>query len=681
MLARLRSVSLRLRSRSRRDLFAAALVVLCAAAGLTALGWFARYALAVHRLARGVGDTVFLSADGQPWFRLDDHRRDVPLAQMAPVLRDAVVAVEDHRFRRHPGLDPIAFARAVWRNARAGRMVEGGSTLTQQLARSLFLSNRRTVGRKAKEAVLALMLESELSKDQILELYMNRAYLGSGRYGFEAMSQAVFAKPAASVTLAEAALLAGLLKSPTALSPWSNFSAARARSFVVLDRLQAEGYVTPRAAALAHLARLRLAPPPASVSPRGGYAKEFLRAEFRRQFGDDAPPDWQVETTFVPALQDAAERALADGLRRLGRRDLQAALVALDPQTGDVLAIVGGRDVNRFPFNRASQALRQPGSAFKPIVYAAALEHGLTPVSMLGGLRDIAIPGEPGEEEWTPGGEHAEAAELTAREGFIQSNNAAAVVVQQRAGTGAVLRLADRLGVRDQPDVPSLALGTGLTSPLLLSAAYAAFANGGLSVRPRGIVRIVDGDGAETYARAPVRERALSEETAYQMVSLLRDAVARGTGTPALRFALGPVGGKTGTTNDFKDAWFVGFSSSLVAAVWVGYDQPATIAERAYGARAALPIWADFMKRSARIRPFKAFAPPPPGLVPAELCSVTYRRPVNGCPTYVEYFKEGDERPTAMCQLHEGTFKQELQRAVVSALDKLRRRIFKWFRE
>lgn len=669
------------RPRSLQDFAATALIGGTAIVGLVVLVWIFRYSIAIHRVGRGVGDTVFLGADGKPWFRLDDHRRDVPIDKIAPVLRQAVIAVEDHRFYRHVGIDPIALARAVYRNVRAGRALQGGSTLTQQLARSLFLSNRRTVGRKAKEAVLALMLEQQLSKDQILELYLNRAYLGSGRYGVEAMSQAVFAKPASSVTLAEAALLAGLLKSPTALSPWSNFKAARARSFVVLSRLEQEGYVTPRAASLAKQARLRLAPPPASVDPRGGYAKEFLRAEFRKQFGDDVPPDWQVQTTFVPALQEAAERAVAAGLSRLGQRDLQAALVALDPDTGDVLAIVGGRDVNRFPFNRASQALRQPGSAFKPVVYAAALENGLSPITVLGGLRQVVIQGERGEEEWSPGdGTHGDRDELTAREALIESNNAAAVVVQQRVGTDAVRRLADRLGVEDQPDVPSLALGTGLTSPLALVAAYASFPNGGFAVRPRSIVRVVDGGREPTFASAVDRRRAVSEESAFQMVSVLQDAVIRGTGAPARQWGLGPVGGKTGTTNDFKDAWFVGFSSSMVAAVWVGFDQPATISSRAYGARTALPIWADFMKRASRLRPARPFTAPTT-LIPVELCQISYLRPVQHCPTYVEYLKESDDRPSRLCNLHEGNLKQEMKRAVEGLLDKLKRRVSKWLKE
>lgn len=647
-------------------------------AGITVLVWTTRYGLAIHRLNRGVGDTLFLSADGKPWFRLDEHRRDVPIAKIAPILRHAVVAVEDHRFHKHAGVDPLAVGRAVYRNLRAGRMVEGGSTITQQLARSLFLTNRRTWGRKAKEAVLAVMLEQQLTKAQILELYLNRAYLGSGRYGVEAMSQAVFDKPASRVTLAEAALLAGLLKAPSALSPWSNFEAARRRSLVVLSRLEQEGYVTARAASLARAARLRLAPPPGSVEPRAGYPKEFLRAAFRKEFGNEAPPDWRVHTTFLPALQDAAERAVNDGLRRLGRSHLQAALVALDPKTGDLLALVGGRDVNRFPFNRASQALRQPGSAFKPLVYAAALERGMSPLTVLDGLRRVAFQDEAGEEEWSPGGDGQRDDSMTFRQALLESNNAAAVLVQQRAGTGSVRRLADRLGVENQPDVPSLALGTGLTSPLALAAAYAAFPNGGFAVKPRAIVRVLDDDRELAFSQAVSRKRALSEETAFQMVSILRDVVARGTGSPARQWALGPsIGGKTGTTNDFKDAWFVGFSPGVVAAVWVGFDQPAKISDRGYGARVALPIWANFMKVAVRLRPAKAPAPPPT-LVSVELCQVSYFRPVDHCPTYVEYLRESDSRPNRLCGLHEGTLKEELKRAVQGLLDKLRRRVFKW---
>jgi penicillin-binding protein 1A len=352
--------------------------LLLAAALVAALGlyWIGHRAWAIHRLERGVGDTVFLDAAGLPWFRLDESRQEVPLARIAPRLQEAVVAVEDHRFRQHAGIDPIALGRAVMRDLRAGEVREGGSTITQQLARTLFLSNRRTAGRKLKEALLAVLLEAQLSKDQILELYLNRVYMGSGLYGVEAMAQAVFGKPVARLSLAESAFLAGLIRAPGTLSPWKNLDGAVERSRVVLRRMREEGYVTEAEEAAARAARLRPGPPPRVAAARGGYAKRWLREQFLERFGGDHPPDWQVSTTFDRKLQDAAERAVQGGLRALGIEGLQAALVAMDPDTGDVLALVGGRDAVEFPFDRATKARRQPGSAFKPIVYAAALTRG-----------------------------------------------------------------------------------------------------------------------------------------------------------------------------------------------------------------------------------------------------------------------------------------------------------------
>jgi penicillin-binding protein 1A len=617
-----------------------------------------------------VGDTVFLSADGKPWFHLDEHRREVPLDRIAPHLRDAVIAIEDHRFRRHPGVDPLALGRALAHNLREGAVVEGGSTITQQLARTLFLTSSRTYGRKLKEAVLAVMLERQLSKDQVLELYLNRVYIGAGRYGVEAMSRAAFGKPAADLRLAEAALLAGLLRAPSALSPWSNYDGARQRSHVVLRRMREEGLIGEEEEAAARRARPRVGREPGEAMARGGYAKEYLRKLFRDRFGDDNPPDWRVRTTFVPAAQDAAERAVADGLRRLGRPGLQAALVALDPRTGDVLALVGGRDARTAPFNRAWRSRRQPGSAFKPFVYAAALERGLTPVTVLENLRGISVP-VPGPQEWAPTNGGRSPDTQTLREALLESNNQAAVALLQRVGTGPVRSLARDLGMRDVPDVPSLALGTGLVSPLQMAAAYAAFPNGGFAVSPRALVQALDADGVVALAEPVRRRRALSEESAFQTLSMLIDVVDWGTGSAArglgVRF---PVGGKTGTTDDFKDAWFVGFSSELVAAVWVGFDKPATIRRDGYGARVALPIWADFMRRTARLRPPERFEIPP-GIAEKELCRVSYLRPVDGCPTYMEFFKEGDDEPGRLCPVHRGDLKHRVERAVRGLLERL----------
>lgn len=662
-----------LRSRRLWKRIGATVVAAAVIGAAASVWWLSRYALAVHRLTRGVGDTMFYGADGHPWFRLDEQRRDVELAQIAPDFQHAVVAIEDRRFYRHPGIDPIGLARAVYHDVREGAAVAGGSTLTQQLARTLFFSNVRSYGRKAKEAAIALLIEVQLTKDQILELYLNRVYLSAGVYGVETMSQHVFREPARSLTLAESTFIAGLLRAPSALSPWSNYEGALERSHVVLAAMREQGFITPQQEAAARAVRPQVQPYRQPTDTRAGWAKEFLRQEFRTRFGGDHPPDWQVHTTFRPDLQEAAERAVSAGLQRLSRRGLEAALVAVDPSSGDILAMVGGASYARSTFNRATRSRLQPGSAFKPLVYAAALEHGYSPVSVLSNLGSVSAPGDP---EWNPRNAEGEQADtLTLRAALAESNNAAAVDLQRKVGSRAVLRLASDAGLNGLPDVPSLALGTGLVSPLDLTAAYTMFPGGGQIARPRGIVSVLDADGAEVFAHPAERQRIISEQSAFQMVTMLRDVIDRGTGSPAHALGVGgPIGGKTGTTDGYRDAWFVGFSSSVVVGVWVGFDEPASIGREAYGARIALPIWADFMKRAAAARPAAEFAVPD-GLDAIELCNVSYLRPVEDCPVYTEYFKEGDAVPTELCPIHRGTLKRRAARAVENFLHSLGRTI------
>src|SRR5262245_22040657 len=644
-----------------------------------ATSWSVRHAWAIYKLNRGVGDTTFYDAAGRPWFRLDEQRHDVPLDEMSPYVRDAVIAIEDHRFYMHPGIDPIGTSRALVHNLRTGSDLQGGSSITQQLARTLFLSNTRTPVRKLKEAALAMLLEIFLSKREILELYLNRVYITSGIYGVEAMSEKMLGKPASRVTLGEAALIAGIIRGPVAYSPWTNLDAARQRSAVVLRRMREEGKITAEQERVAQAEQIRIGRQPAVSGARHGYAKEMLRQQFRDVFGGDHPPDWKVRTTFLPEIQDAAEAAVRDGLKRLNIRGLQAALVALDPKNGNVLAIVGGSDFAVTPFNRAIRSRRQPGSAFKPFVYAVALENGMSPVSTIGGLQQLAIRAPEGV--WIPRDQHDSGQDsMTLREALIESNNAAAVRLQQQVGSSRVLHLVGDLGVREQPDVPSLALGSGLVTPLDLTAAYAVFPAHGMRVRPRTIVSVEDADGDVVHSVDVETTRVLSEDSAFQMVTLLQDVVARGTGSAARAYGVrGEVGGKTGTTNESRDAWFVGFSSAVVAGVWVGFDQPQTIREGGSGAALALPIWSDFMRRtSARLRssPFAA----PADLHPHELCRLSYQRPLDGCPTYVEYFKEGDSVPSRLCPLHEGSLKQEIKRATQGLVGAIGRKILEIFK-
>jgi 1A family penicillin-binding protein len=651
-----------LRPRRLSEWIALGLIAALVIGGVASAVWLSRYAVAVHRLTRGIGDTVFYSADGKPWFRLDEQRHDVSLSAISPDLQRAIVAVEDRRFYHHPGIDPIGVVRAVVRDVQHGGRVEGGSTLTQQLARTLFLSNVRTYGRKAKEAAIALLIEAQLTKPQILELYLNRVYLSAGVYGVETMSEHLYHKPARAVTLPEAALVAGLIRAPATLSPWSNYEGALERSHLVLSTMRDQGLITAAQERAARAVRPAIQPYRLPNDTRAAWAKDYLRQQFRNEFGGDHPPDWQVHTTFVPGVQDAAERAVDVGLDRLHRPNLQAALVALDPLTGDVLAIVGGENYRSSTYNRAVRSRRQPGSAFKPFVYAAALEHGFSPVSVLTNLKNITAPDNP---EWNPTSAHGEQPDqMTLRAALLESNNAAAAGLQQVVGSRVVLELASTAGMDNLPDVPSLSLGTGLVSPLDLAVAYTIFPGGGRASRPRGIVSVYDAAGTEVLDRPVERTPVIPPPVAFQMTSMLRDVVERGTGTAARTMGVrGPIAGKTGTTDDYRDAWFVGFSTKVVVAVWVGFDQPAPIGNEAYGARVALPIWAEFMKRSARLLPPGEFA------IPEEvhgepLCSVSYMRPVDGCPIYTEYFKDGDKIPTGLCTIHRGTFKERVARSV-----------------
>ncbi|MHB8836539.1 MAG: transglycosylase domain-containing protein [Candidatus Methylomirabilia bacterium] len=657
----------RLAAGVRRALLFAGLLAAIAVAGFGGR-WVFSHATAIRRLASGPSDTVFLDAEGNGWFPLDPRRREIALGRVAPSLRAAVVAIEDHRFFSHHGIDPLAVARALARNLRAGGVTEGASTITQQLARTLFLSRERSLGRKAREAALALLLETMLSKERILELYLNHVPLG-GVYGVETFAREFFGKSAADITLAEAALVAGVIRAPSALSPRFHFDEAVSRSRVVLSRMRATGSITAAQERAALGQRVRVAPAPPADLTRSGYAQEYLRRVFRQRAGDEDPVGWRIRTSFQIALQRAAEEAVAGGLARLARPGLQAALVAIDPQTGDLLALVGGSDFRAFPFNRANLARRQTGSAFKPFVYAAGLARGGSPVTRVPG---IASPGF--AEALSGSGSRAApddpAAFLTWREALSVSDNEAAVAVLRSVGNPAVLDLALRVGLPAQPDVPSLALGTGQATPLELTVAYTPFANGGWAVDTRAIRAIEDQRGATVYEDAGARRRVLAPTVAFQALSMLRDVVTRGTGGAAQSLGF-PVAGKTGTTDDYRDAWFVGFSSRLVAGVWVGFDQPKPIGEGAFAAKVALPIWTAFMRRAAATLPPEDFAAPRE-LQAVELCSVSFETPLERCPTYTEYFKAGDVVPQRPCPIHGGSLRQLVGRAVVGFFERVR---------
>ena len=550
------------------------------------IAWYGADLPSTATLDRAVGGArvTVLAEGGADIADFGGLRADgVPLTQLPRTLIEAVIATEDRRFASHFGIDVIAIVRAAIVNAFSGRIRQGGSTITQQLAKNLFLSSERTLGRKVREALLALALERRLSKDEILELYLNRVYLGAGAWGVEAAARTYFAKSAREIDLAEAAMLAGLLKAPSRYAPSANPEGARARAGVVLSDMVEAGFITAAAAAEAG----RTPPPTVAARPSRGsrYFADWIVNRLPGYLGTGAG-DLRVATTLDRGLQRAAQKAVADGLAA-APGSVQGALVAMRPD-GAVLAMVGGRSYAHGPFNRAVNAFRQPGSAFKLFVYLAGLEAGLSPDEIIED-RPIEVDG------WQPrnysGGY---AGPVTVREAFARSINTVAVQVAERAGRRAVVEAAARLGVGGEiAPHPSIALGAVEVNLLELTAAYAAFANGGDAVLPYGIVEIRTDGGEIAYRRRGSGVgRALAARDIALMHDMLQAAVAEGTGRAAALDR--PAGGKTGTSQQNRDAWFIGFTADLVAGVWVGNDDASPM-PGITGGTVPARIWRAFM--------------------------------------------------------------------------------------
>ena len=537
-----------------------------------------------------------------------EHRMPVPLELMSEPLQQAVLAAEDRRFYEHNGVDLRRISAAMLANFRRGRIVQGASTITQQFVRANVLDRSRTYGRKIREAWLSHRLEEKFGKKAILQAYLNHVYFGEGYYGVQAASLGYFGKPASDISAVEGATLAALINRPSGWTIRKTPLRIRDRRDWVLREMRAAGYLdaatfgrsiaTPVAATLAS-EQLRAQADPISAST-GPYFASLVHEALFEQFGVDRAltGGLRVYTTLDAEVQKFAEDSVAKRLAELDKKarpksPLQAALVAIEPSTGYVRALVGGRNFSESPFNRATDAKRQPGSAFKPFVFAAALEAGFSPGTTIDGLDGYVASAQGG---YLPGGEH-EVDSTTLRAALVHSSNRAAVHLLQRVGLGATIDLANRVGLEEMPAVPSLALGTGEVSLLNLTSAYTAFANGGVLQPPVTILRIEDPDGRVLYRGQSVGRRVLSESTAYLMASMLADVVNHGTGYSARQsgFAL-PAGGKTGTTGDYADAWFVGFTPRLAAGVWVGFDQPQEIMRRGFASVVAVPAWAGFMK-------------------------------------------------------------------------------------
>ena len=521
---------------------------------------------------------------GEMWGEL------VPVEEMAPVLPQAVLAIEDRRFYTHGGIDAFGVIRAAWQNAVQGRVVAGGSTISQQVAKLVFLSPERTVRRKIQEAMLAFWLEREFTKEEILTIYLNRAYFGAGAYGVDAAARRYFGRSARDVDVAQAATIAGLLRAPSRYSPANDLALARRRAGVVVDAMVDADFLTEDqgAAAGAHVKALAVTP---RSGPAAGYFVDWVREQVPGYVGRDHGA-LRVFTTLDPARQRAAQAALAETLAAAGesRKIGQGALVALD-ESGAVRAMVGGRDHARSVFNRATQARRQPGSAFKTVVYLAGIEEGLRPDDRIEDA-PITVGG------WSPRNYDDEyRGPVTVREGFARSINTVAVRVGLKAGVTRIRETARRLGIESTlPADASIALGTGEITLLELTSAYVALANGGARVLPHGIAEIRNRSGDVLYSRTGSGAgRAADGAAVAAMRDLLGAAVADGTGRAArLPEGSGPAYGKTGTSQKFRDAWFVGWAEGLTTGVWLGNDDGSPMDEVTGGSYPA-KIWRRFM--------------------------------------------------------------------------------------
>jgi len=609
--------------------------------------------------------TIVYDRQNRPVFAFFiEQRVDVPLDRVSARMVDALLAVEDRRFYSHHGLDAARIVKAAWRNWRAGRILEGGSTLTQQLARFEQLTPERTLERKIHEMAIAVRLEERYSKQQILDAYLNAVYFGDGYYGVEAASRGYFGKPAASLEAHEAALLAALVRSPSAYSPRQFPDRARKRRNLVLRLMRETGRLSDPGYRAAIDAPLLPATPDAALSGSqacGKYYQEEVRRQLVARFGGKQVlrGGLRVYTGYDAEMQCAAEHAIDTRIAQLAKthssaRALQASLVALDPASGEVRALVGGRDFDATSYDRATQARRQPGSAFKPVIYAAALERGLAPASI---VRNLDEPIMTAKGPWLPGGEH-EASEYSLRTALKISSNRAAAQLLQQVGLYQATYTAERLGIESRlPSVPSLALGTGGVTLLELTSAYGVFANEGVAVSPHLITRVDDGNGVSIWNELPGRHQAVRPSTAFLMSSMLADVITSGTGTGARAagFKL-PAAGKTGTTDDYTDAWFVGYTPHLVTGVWFGLDKPAPIMNRGFAAVVAVPAWADFMTR-ATAHDGADWFPVPPDVEKVAICRSSGLLATDACRTWIDdevyedYFPI-DSAPTESCPIH-----------------------------
>ncbi len=626
------------------------------------------------------------AVDGRFIAELGLERRTVMALQEIPKhVQDAFLVVEDKRFYDHHGIDAIRVVGAVLRNVRAGGFAQGFSTITMQLARNIFpetLTREKTILRKLKEARVAVAIERRFSKARILELYLNQIYLGAGAYGVETAAQRYFGKSVRDVSIAEAAMLAALPKAPERYNPRRFVDRAIQRRNTVIELMRREQVITDVDANLAKAFPLELAAR-VEAGETAPYFVEWIRQQLDQHFGQQLyERGLRVYTTLDLDMQAAAERAMDEQLRaiesgrfgpyrhltyeqyqsRLAEGEpvggganspyLQGAFVALEPRTGSVRALVGGRDYSDSKFNRAVQALRQPGSTFKPLVYAAAVRAGYTPSVLIDDdpLQLDQVSGEP----WTPQNYDLKfEGSMSMRRALYQSRNLPAIRLGMALGPEPVVALARGLGLSTtMPPFPSLYIGSADVYPIEMIATYTAFANLGMRTTPYAILRVETADGEVLWEPRPEREAVLTAEESWLMVSMMKDVVNRGTASGAVRgngFYL-PAGGKTGTTNDGADVWFIGYTTDLVAGVWMGFDRPTKIKANAQGGALAAPAWTAFMKDVYKRKPAAPDWPRPANIVVREIDARTGLLASTACRDSIvtEYYVEGTE-PRLSC--------------------------------
>ena len=592
----------------------------------------------IHRIQRLDNGEVLPSLELEPevvtgfYERVREQRRIVRLDEVPAQVRKTVLAVEDERFYYHRGVDPVAVLRAFLTNLRRGGVVQGGSTLTQQLMKNFFLESDRTLKRKTKEALMALVVEWMYSKDQILENYLNEIYLGQngaqGIFGIWEAARFYFVKEPEQLTVGEVAMLAGLIRAPNRYSPYRSIEGATRRRNVVLAKLVSDGIITRRAyeRALQEVFEKRK---PVRMTNSAPYFTDYVKKELATHYSNDVltAEGLRIFTSLDPELQEAAEKAMTRGLARLEKDyrhlrkiakkdDLEGALVVIKPQTGEIKAMVGGRDYRKSQFNRVAQAKRQPGSVFKPFVYLAALTHGSSQsherYSSATFVEDAPFTWTFGRQDWAPENYNQRYyGRVTMREAMEKSLNAATARIAQDVGIKKVREMAYRMGIESRlPLLPSLALGAVEVTPLELAGAFSALANNGVRTHLLSIKNVLDRNGTVLEKRNIRVKRVISPQVAFDMNSMLRGVVDRGTarGVRSLGFTR-PAAGKTGTTNDARDAWFAGYTPDLLALVWVGFDRQSELGLS--GSRAALPIWTDFMKQATNPLPVTDFVTPP----------------------------------------------------------------------